>query len=64
MIIWHYIIKKSLITDKRLYFINVKNGEDEEFGAVYFVLQNQFLFLKKITIGIKEHKALLGILEV
>ena len=25
--------KKSLITDKRLYFINVKNGEDEEFGA-------------------------------
>ena len=33
MIIWHYIIKKSLITDKRLYFVNVKNGEDEEFGA-------------------------------
>lgn len=33
MIIWHYIIKKSLLTDKRLYFINVKNGEDEEFGA-------------------------------
>jgi hypothetical protein len=33
MIIWHYIIKKSLITKKNLYFVDVKNGEDEEFGA-------------------------------
>ena len=33
MIIWHYIIKKSLINNKKLYFIDVKNGEDEEFGA-------------------------------
>lgn len=33
MIIWHYIIKKSLIDGKKLFFINVKNGEDEEFGA-------------------------------
>ena len=32
MIIWHYIIKKSLITDKNIYFVDVKNGEDEEFG--------------------------------
>ena len=33
MIIWHYIVKKSLINNKKLYFIDVKNGEDEEFGA-------------------------------
>ena len=33
MVIWHYIIKKSLIKNKNLYFIDVKNGEDEEYGA-------------------------------
>ena len=33
MIIWHYIVKKSLINNKKLYFIDVKNGEDEEFGV-------------------------------
>ena len=33
MIIWHYIVKKSLINNKKLYFVDVKNGEDEEFGA-------------------------------
>jgi hypothetical protein len=33
MIIWHYIVKKSLIKKKKIYFINVQNGEDEEFGA-------------------------------
>ena len=33
MIIWHYIVKKSLIKKKKIYFINVKNGEDEEFGV-------------------------------
>ena len=33
MIIWHYIVKKSLINNKKLYFVDVKNGEDEEFGV-------------------------------
>ena len=33
MIIWHYIVKKSLINNKKLYFIDVKNAEDEEFGV-------------------------------
>ena len=33
MIIWHYIVKKSLINNKKLYFIDVKNSEDEEFGV-------------------------------
>ena len=33
MVIWHYIVKKSLINNKKLYFIDVKNGEDEEFGV-------------------------------
>ena len=33
VIIWHYIVKKSLINNKKLYFIDVKNGEDEEFGV-------------------------------
>jgi len=33
MVIWHYIVKKSLITNKKLNFVDVKNGEDEEFGA-------------------------------
>lgn len=33
MIIWHYIVKRSLINNKKLYFVDVKNGEDEEFGA-------------------------------
>ena len=33
MVIWHYIVKKSLIKNKKLYFIDVKNGEDEEYGA-------------------------------
>ena len=33
MIIWHYIVKRSLINNKKLYFVDVKNGEDEEFGV-------------------------------
>ena len=33
MIIWHYIVKRSLINNEKLYFVDVKNGEDEEFGA-------------------------------
>ena len=33
MIIWHYIVKKSLINNNKLYFIDVKNGEDEEYGV-------------------------------
>ena len=32
-IIWHYIVKKSLINNNKIYFIDVKNGEDEEFGV-------------------------------
>ena len=33
MIIWHYIVKRSFLINKKIYFIDVKNGEDEEFGA-------------------------------
>ena len=33
MIIWHYIVKKSLINNKKLYFVDAQNSEDEEFGA-------------------------------
>ena len=58
MIIWHYIIKKSLITDKRLYFVNVKNGEDEEFGARLLCSAKSISLLKKITIGIKKNTRL------
>ena len=32
MVIWHYIVKRSLLINKKIYFIDVKNGEDEEFG--------------------------------
>ena len=65
MIIWHYIIKKSLITDKNIYFVDVKNGEDEEFGMRLLCSAKSISLLKKITIGIKkERKALFVILEV
>ena len=33
MVIWQFIVKRSLINNKKLYFIDVKNGEDEEFGV-------------------------------
>ena len=33
MIIWHYLVKKSLINNKKLYFMDVQYAEDEEFGA-------------------------------
>jgi glycosyltransferase involved in cell wall biosynthesis len=56
MIIWPYIIKKSLITKKKIYFVDVKNGEDEEFGArllcsikfVTFYIKNYYWHKKRI----------------
>lgn len=33
MVIWHFIVKKSLIKKNKIYFLNVQNGEDEEFGV-------------------------------
>ena len=47
MVIWHFIIKKSLIKDKKLYFINVRNGEDEEFGVRLFCVAKQILLSEK-----------------
>ena len=64
MIIWHYIIK-SLITDKRLYFVNVKNGEDEEFGARLLcsaksisLLKENYYWHKKRTQGSLRYSSL------
>ena len=47
MIIWHKKKKKSLINDKKLYYISVKNGEDEEFGARLLFSMKQLSLYKK-----------------
>jgi len=47
MVIWHYIIKKSLIDKKKLYFVDAKNGEDEEFGARLLCSMKFCTFYKK-----------------
>ena len=47
MIIWHYIIKRNFLLKCKIFFINVKNGEDEEFGARLLCLSKSISFCSK-----------------
>ena len=66
MIIWHYIVKKSLINNKKLYFVDVKNGEDEEFGArllcsmklLYLYNKNYYWHKKRVQGSLRYSRSL------
>jgi len=56
MVIWHYVVKKSFIEKKKLYFVDVKNGEDEEFGARLLCSMKSCTFNKKNYYWHRTHK--------